>query len=75
MRVSKYTGYRGYHFIQKEINPMKYSALDVLLSFDRLDVGNIELETPARSNTQRQPVCEHRGVKLLNPFEATTEEI
>lgn len=24
---------------------MKYSALDVLLSFDRLDVGNIELET------------------------------
>lgn len=27
---------------------MKYSALDVLLSFDRLDVGNIELETPVR---------------------------
>lgn len=35
---------------------MKYSALDVLLSFDRLDVGNIELEIPARINTQRRPV-------------------
>ena len=49
---------------------MKYSALDVLLLFDRLDVGNIELETPARINTKRRPVCEHRGVKLLNPFES-----
>ena len=48
---------------------MKYSALDVLLSFDRLAVRNIELETPARSNTQQRPVCEHNGVKLLNPFE------
>ena len=35
---------------------MKYSALDVLLSFDRLAVGNIELETLARSNTKRRPV-------------------
>lgn len=29
---------------------MKYSALDVLLSFDRLDVGNIELETGAEQH-------------------------
>lgn len=30
---------------------MKYSALDVLFSFDRLDVGNIELETGTDQHT------------------------
>lgn len=50
---------------------MKYSVLDVLLSFDRLDVGNIELETGETAAGR----FEHRGWKLLNPFEATTEEI
>ena len=50
---------------------MKYSALDVLLSFDRLDVGNIELETGETAVDR----FEHRGAKLLNPFEVTTEEI
>lgn len=54
---------------------MKYSALDVLFSFDRLAVGNIELETGTDQHATAAGRFEHRGVKLLNPFEATTEEI
>lgn len=54
---------------------MKYSALDVLLSFDRLDVRNIELETGTEQHAMEAGRFEHNGVKLLNPFEATTEEI
>lgn len=49
---------------------MKYSALDVLLSFDRLDVGNIELETGTEQHKTAAGRFEHRGVKLLNPFES-----
>ena len=48
---------------------MKDCALDVLLSFDRLDVGNIELETGTEQHATAAGRFEHRGVKLLNPFE------
>lgn len=46
---------------------MKYSALDVLLSFDRLAVGNIELETGTDQHATAAGI-EHRGVKLINSF-------
>ncbi|MGN7046551.1 hypothetical protein ACTHSF_14315, partial [Neisseria sp. P0001.S010] len=55
--------------IQKEVNPMKYSVLDVLLSFDRLAVGNIELETGTKQRETAAGRFEHNGVKLINPFE------
>lgn len=53
---------------------MKYSALDVFLSLDSLDVGNIKLETGTEQHATAAGI-EHRGVKLLNPFAATTKEI
>ena len=68
MRESKFTGYQlvttGYHFIQKEINPMKYSALDVLLSLDSLDVRD---DTGTDQHATAAGI-EHRGVKLINSF-------
>lgn len=54
---------------KKEVNPMKYSVLDVLLSFDRLAVGNIELETGTKQRETAAGRFEHNGVKLINPFE------
>lgn len=54
---------------------MKYSVLDVLLSLARLSVGNMELETGTEQHETAAGRFEHRGVNLLNPFEATTEEI
>ena len=47
---------------------MKYSVLDVLLSFARLDVGNIELETGTEQHETTAGRFEHSGVKLINPF-------
>ena len=49
---------------------MKYSALDVLLSFDRLAVGNIEFETGTNQHETAAGRFEHRGEKLINPFES-----
>ena len=46
---------------------MKYSALDVLLSFDRLDVGNIELETGTEQHATAAGI-EHRDISPINPF-------
>lgn len=51
---------------------MKYSALDVLLSLVGLDVRD---DTGTEQHATAAGRFEHRGVKLLNPFEATTEEI
>lgn len=46
---------------------MKYSALDVLLSFDRLDVRD---DTGTEQHETTAGRFEHSGVKLLNPFES-----
>lgn len=45
---------------------MKYSALDVLLSFDRLAVRD---DTGTEQHATAAGRFEHSGVKLLNPFE------
>jgi hypothetical protein len=47
---------------------MKYSALDVFLSFARLDVGNIELETGTDQHATAAGRFEHSGISPINPF-------
>lgn len=46
---------------------MKYSALDGLLSFDRLDVRD---DTGTEQHATAAGRFEHRGWKLINLFES-----
>lgn len=53
---------------------MKYSVLDVLLSFDRLAVGNMELETGTEQRETAAGRFEHYGINPINPLGGDLEQ-